>query len=440
MKSFADMYNYDDLQLSDKENSVIIDIGSKYTKVGYTKESQPRDIINTYCIYNYELYYDLIVKECIKILDDTKNDINCNIYKNFDDKNSVYKEYIVSFFLNVNIKAQYNSNIRNFKIDLNDKIIQNQIEDFVNFILVNSLQLHKKRKDKMNFCYLIFDYFNMDEEFISIIVYYLLKSNLITFIKVLNSADVSIYSSGYVSGIVVNMSHLSCSIVPVKSGCINQNCLIKVPFTAVDLEVDLLKRVIQENYISENNLKGVELMLHIKPLYKHLNELLVKSIICINKEMSDLIFNDYYSTNNNLSKSNLSLFKTEYNKVDNYKDIKEFKISLYSRIILGERLFNSDERSYDKLLSNNTVNIAKEILNCILKMPVEDRCYLCRNILLSGGITNTLGLYKRLKEEIYQLIENDCTYNCIKAFKDKINIHKIIYPRNILSWVGCMYK
>ena len=56
---------------------------------------------------------------------------------------------------------------------------------------------------------------------------------------------------------------------------------------------------------------------------------------------------------------------------------------------LGTRFFgdyaNSDE-----------INFAYELLKCIKNLPCEDRKKLAGNIILNGGLTMTIGFYKRL--------------------------------------------
>ena len=58
------------------------------------------------------------------------------------------------------------------------------------------------------------------------------------------------------------------------------------------------------------------------------------------------------------------------------------------------------------------------------------------NIILSGGLTMLNGFYQRFVDEISHIVNNNPEFLRLKGIKDDFHVHKIIFPRNILTWVG----
>jgi actin-related protein 10 len=98
---------------------------------------------------------------------------------------------------------------------------------------------------------------------------------------------------------------------------------------------------------------------------------------------------------------------------------------------LGEKIFGD----YDM----DEINIAISLLQVIQTIPCEVRKSCVQNIVLSGGTSMILGCYRRLAEEINSIFENSKEFNDIKVLKDQIKLHKIIFPRNTLTWIGGKY-
>lgn len=67
---------YEDYIGGEKNQQIIIDLGSFYTKVGYAQESEPREIIKTLEIFEFKSYYTDII-----------NNIK-NQYKEFQDNDA----------------------------------------------------------------------------------------------------------------------------------------------------------------------------------------------------------------------------------------------------------------------------------------------------------------------------------------------------------------
>lgn len=102
---------------------------------------------------------------------------------------------------------------------------------------------------------------------------------------------------------------------------------------------------------------------------------------------------------------------------------------MFKRIQLGEFLFgNSDE--------SNEVNLSYLLLKVISGLPLSLRAKLPANIVLSGGGSMSFGFYRRFVEEIEFCLENVEEFKILSKMKEKINVHKLIYPRNCLSWLA----
>ena len=119
--------------------------------------------------------------------------------------------------------------------------------------------------------------------------------------------------------------------------------------------------------------------------------------------------------------------KQMYMNYSFYDDLPAFNISFNSRVIIGEKLFGS----------NREDNLAYGVLKTMLeKVPCEIRRKIGSNIILSGGLTMLNGFYQRFLDEINYIANNSQEFIRLKGIKDDLHVHKIIFPRNILTWVG----
>ena len=153
-----------------------------------------------------------------------------------------------------------------------------------------------------------------------------------------------------------------------------------------------------------------------KKLVKHMDDIVVRVSYIMNKKVSE----EYKQS----LKENQ---KETYSNVSFYNDLPAFNISFKSRVIAGERLFGG----------NNEENLAYLVLKTLLeKVPCEIRKKIGSNIILSGGLTMLNGFYKRFVDEINYVVNNNPEFLRLKGIKDDLHVHKIIFPRNILTWVG----
>lgn len=422
MSHFASMSMYDDYMTMDKMSHIIIDFGVKYTKIGYSQESEPREIIPSIPIYDYASYFKAHIENMTKgmILRKTSNEENSVV-----EPAKILSEVIS----NSNPEDERLPTIDKFKIQITHEI-SNKFEDFISNILFNILQVQKKKRERNYNCFLIFNFFSNIDDYVQLIINKLLDTQMISVIRVLNSSELPLYSTGLSSGIVINLGHLNSTIVPINHSTILKSHVKHVDITAVSLELELLKRLVHENCVSPIKYKAQKLETFVDLILPYLNELFVKSVACISKKLSLEL------EGNQAEKDK---FKEDFNKVDNYNGIPAFAISLYTRITIGEKIFNNDEGKFDDYMSDNTTNLAESLLNTLLSLFCEDRVKLSCNIVLAGGLAMSFGLYKRLNDEIQYQLTNNVEYKSLLGIKDKINIHKVLFPRNCLAWIGSKF-
>ncbi len=171
--------------------------------------------------------------------------------------------------------------------------------------------------------------------------------------------------------------------------------------------------------LSDNNTMIEILPEELKSFNNNLNlyieDILIKNCVIVNKKIS-----------NQLHDNSIKLTgEDKYSLIDGYKNLLIFKISFVKRVLIGEQLFKEKEG-----------NISYEILKILLnKVPCEIKRKICSNIILSGGMCMLLGFYQRFIDEINEFLLNE-EFQRLNTIKNDIKIHKIIYPRNCLCWVG----
>ena len=162
-----------------------------------------------------------------------------------------------------------------------------------------------------------------------------------------------------------------------------------------------------------------------KNLVKYMDDIMVRISYILNRKVSQ-----EYKLEQQQKESDSD--KNEKNKekeylVGFYEDIPNFNIDFNTRVILGEKIFGE----------NNEKNFAYLILKSMKEdVPCEIRRKIGSNIILSGGITMLNGFYQRFLDEIKYISENNKEFERLKGIKNDIRVHKIIYPRNIITWVG----
>lgn len=188
-----------------------------------------------------------------------------------------------------------------------------------------------------------------------------------------------VYCTGFSSGIVFDAGYLTTSIIPVNEGLPYLDKIRNINLSCSDLEKELKIGILDENVVNpitpKLKIKNVELF--SESLNHGLEDILTRAMFCVSKKISELLKNP----------AELAKLRAEFTKVDYLNS--SFIMTMAKRVQLGTRFFgdyvNSDE-----------INFAYELLKSIKNLPCEDRKKLAGNIILNGGLTMTIGFYKRL--------------------------------------------
>ena len=292
-----------------------------------------------------------------------------------------------------------------------------EIEDFACYIINDVLQIFKSQVKIV--CIILLDLDlkdNFKEIYISFIKYIYETFPFISSIKVIPKKSFPIFVSGFFSGIILNSGFLFSSVTVVNNGI--SFFSKKIGLGSCDIAKMLYKIIL-------NDKKGIEIV-HAseqenfkKKLIKYMDDILVRVAYIMNKKVSS-----EYKFILSEKKENE---KEIYSNVSFYDDLPAFNISFNSRVIVGEKLFGD----------NSEDNLSFIVLKTILEqVPCEIRRKIGSNIILSGGMTMLNGFYQRFVDEINFIATNNPEFSRLKGIKSDLHIHKIIFPRNILTWVG----
>lgn len=83
---------------------------------------------------------------------------------------------------------------------------------------------------------------------------------------------------------------------------------------------------------------------------------------------------------------------------------------------------------------NDYSGLPYQILESILKCPIDMRKILCENIFLIGGTAMIMGLMSRLKSELLNLLDSNIYNN--KIFLKSIKFHRAPAKSNFTAWLG----
>ena len=317
----------------------------------------------------------------------------------------------------VNLEDFFEEKTQNFNIlsFLNNTLeTKLEIEEFACYIINDVLQLFKTDSKFKLICIILFDLDlkdNFKEIYLSFIKYIYETFPFISSIKIIPKKIFPVFVSGYFSGIILNSGYLFSTVTIVNNGLSLYSS--KVGFGSCDIQKFLYNIIL-------NDKKGMDIVPKTdienfkKKLVKHMDDILVRVSYIMNKKVS----NEYKQKKENE--------KETYSNVSFYDDLHSFNISFNSRVIVGEKLFGE----------NSEYNFAYIVLKALLeKVPCEIKRKIGSNIILSGGMTMLNGFYQRFVDEISYVVNNP-EFLRLNGIKNDLHVHKIIYPRNILTWVG----
>ena len=291
-----------------------------------------------------------------------------------------------------------------------------EIEEFACYIINDVLQIFKTDSKFKLICIILFDLDlkeNLKEIYLSFIKYIYETFPFISSIKVIPKNIFPVFVSGIFSGIILNSGYLFSTITVVNNGLSVYSK--KVGLGSCDLQ-KMLYNIILNDKVGIENIRPIDEVNFKKKLIKYIDDILVRVSYIMNKKVSDEYKQVYKKEEKRLNYS-----------INFYEDLPIFNMSFNSRIIVGEKLFGA----------NSEDNLAYLVLKILLeKVPCEIRRKVGSNIILSGGITMLNGFYQRFVEEIDFIANNNQEFTRLKGIKGDLHVHKIIFPRNILTWVG----
>lgn len=350
-----------------KKDTVIIDFGLKYTKVGFEWEPEPRKILLTPNLFNISNFYE----------------------------NTIPK-----------------TNIMLYRKDFVD--VKYQIEEFIEYIIDFVLQISPQQKEKY-ICLMLID-FNTKDKFIETYELFadtILSYDVISIFRVLPKNVFPIFVTGFASGLILNCGYAYTTITVVNQG-------VSIYSTDLSVGVCLLEKKLKKLILEDKNgIKGIpedNINNFSDKLNQFIEDILIRTTVIVNKKVS----NELKEKENSLKGPN------DYTKISCYKDLPEFSLSFENRVNIGEEIFDQERE----------VNLAYEVLNILCnKVPCEIRKKISSNIVLSGGMTMLFGFFNRFNDEIKDLVKLK-EFKKIQFIKDAIKVHKVIFPRNSLTWIG----
>ena len=255
-----------------------------------------------------------------------------------------------------------------------------ELEEFLHNALYNNLQIQKQKNNKNYSIVLLIDPFldKLDKVY-DLLIKIILENPNIQAVKIFPKNITPIYCTGFSSGIVFDVGYLTTSIIPVNEGLPYFDKIQNVNLSSSDIEKELKIGILEENVVNpitpKLKIKNIELF--SESLNDGLEDILTRAMFCVSKKISDLLKNP----------AEFSKLKSEFTKVDFLNS--SFIMTMAKRIQLGTIFFG------DYAISDE-INFAYELLKSIKNLACEDRKKLAGNIILNGGLTMTIGFYKRL--------------------------------------------
>ena len=289
-----------------------------------------------------------------------------------------------------------------------------QIEEFVEYIIDFVLQISPQQKEKY-ICLMLID-FNTKENFTQIYEYFastILSYDVISIFRVISKNAFPIFVTGFASGLILNCGYAYSTITVVNQG-------VSIYSTDLSIGISLLEKKLKKLILEDKNgIKGIpedNINNFSDKINQFIEDILIRTTVIVNKKVSNEI----------KEKENVLQGQNDYTKINCYKDLPEFNLSFENRVSIGEELFDQERE----------INLAYEVLNILCnKVPCEIRKKICSNIVLSGGMTMLFGFFNRFNDEIKELV-NLKEFKKLQFIKEAIKVHKIIFPRNSLTWIG----
>ncbi|CAD8078966.1 unnamed protein product [Paramecium primaurelia] len=353
----------------DQKDIVVIDNGTDTIKVGISGEDYPRLIYDNKCGSH-------------SVQNDNDNPNNKPQLLFGQDLKKVVKEKKLNVQLSNPIKDGKIDNVESMKefwqYILEDGLQISELQQ-VNLLIIDQVKNSKEYKSKL--AEVFFDY---------------LKVQSVLF---MNSASLSLFSTGLVSGLSIELGHAVNTVVPIYQGFPIMHALEFSHISGAEITQCL-----------ENDLKAYELLLD---KFSEEEKLwIIKDI----KEKMCYIASDYEMQIN--SEDNF----TEEERSYELPDEQVIHITPQIRYHCSEALFNS------AIVNKNSFSLPQMIVNSILRCDKELRQELVSNMVLGGGTSMFQGLISRLQDDICQIYPGGAMRSEFNFVAD--------FQRKYSAWIG----
>jgi actin-related protein len=190
------------------------------------------------------------------------------------------------------------------------------IVHFINNIFYSTLQLQKMRRERYYNVIIIFDlYVEKLLNIYKLIAETIFDYPIINSIKIIPKNILPIFASGGSSGIIIEVGHLFTTITPVHNGYPYQEQVEVLSISTSDQLRHLKNFILEDNRESKTKIKAPNQFTN--SLITHLNDLYVRSAICVTKQISNNLIEN---------KTEQRALQSDYCKIDCYSDIPEFQV------------------------------------------------------------------------------------------------------------------
>jgi actin-related protein len=184
----------------------------------------------------------------------------------------------------------------------------------------NILQVQKLKRDKIYTCILAIDFsLTCLEDVYNLLIKSILDYPVINNVKLIPKTIPPIFTSGYASGIVVDVGNIFTNIIPINKGFPLIEKSQQLNMGSSELLRKLKLFLIEDNYIlnlSKTKIREPENF--VKNVDKYLDDILVRSVFIVNKKLSFEINND--------NEQSIGL-KNDISKIDFCKGVQDFMVN-----------------------------------------------------------------------------------------------------------------
>ncbi|KRX00266.1 hypothetical protein PPERSA_10765 [Pseudocohnilembus persalinus] len=299
------------------------------------------------------------------------------------------------------------------------------LQEFLTNIFYYELQIKPNQKNIY-----ICENFMMPRPFIEILADILYTQFEVGKVFYFLSNSLPLYLTEQQTGIVIESNYYDTQITSVYEGYPQMNAFTFENCGGYLMNYTIKKELIKKfMQITDFNEQGIKKKYEKMQQYQYLNKYInfntledLKFRYC--KILSRKQKAEFFSSEENIQKMKQQQLNFVINKNINQK----IPISYYDTVFAGEILFGNVE--------NEETNIAYSFLSALKKLDPLTVKKQVQNVIFSGGVTQIKGFISRFREEIIYFLDNNKEFARIKYIRDHIKFTNIVYPNNLLNWIG----